>query len=191
MGEGDDPGGATTNDGERFDRLPATGDERTVEGRPTREEVLEWWDERFGVPPGTFEAHSFWERGRGKIWAFRGGAESPVAIEGLGMTFLRTRQEHWKPTLSAVQRFGGQATRNVVHLTREEAAEFLAGRDQELAWDGDWGYLVVTHDLAGEPRPLGVGLYVYGELRSQVPKGRQRELTGSRRGEDDRAGSED
>ncbi|MEF8781649.1 MAG: hypothetical protein V5A39_01820 [Haloarculaceae archaeon] len=191
MGEGVDPGGAPTNDGERFDRLPATDDERAVEGRPTREEVLEWWDERFGVLPETFEAYTFWERGRGKIWAFRGEAESPVAIEGLGMTFLRTRQEHWKPTMSAVQRFGDHATRNVIHLTREEAAEFLAGRDQDLAWGGDWGYLVLTHDLVREPRPLGVGLYVYGELRSQVPKGRRRELTGSRRGDDNRAGSED
>ncbi|PSP82174.1 hypothetical protein BRC78_08810, partial [Halobacteriales archaeon QH_8_68_33] len=42
--------------------------------------------------------------------------------------------------------------------------------------DGDWGYLVVTHELAGEREPLGVGLYVHGELRSQVPKGRRRDF---------------
>jgi NOL1/NOP2/fmu family ribosome biogenesis protein len=174
MGEEREEG--PTNDGGRFDRLPATADQRRVEGRPTRQEVLAWWDERFAIPPAVFDGHTFWERGSGKLWLFRGDPDSPVAIEGLGMTFLRTRQEHWKPTLEAVQRFGGHASRNVLHLEREQARAFLAGRDQELAWDGDWGYLVVTHDLAGESEPLGVGLYVYGELRSQVPKGRRRDL---------------
>jgi len=52
----------------------------------------------------------------------------------------------------------------------------MAGDDQDIEWDGDWGYLIVTHDLAGEPEPVGVGLYTYGELRSMVPKGRRREL---------------
>ena len=164
------------NDSHRFDRLPTTADEREVEGRATREEVLTWWEDRFGVDPAVFAEHSFWERGSGKVWALRGEEPTPVDVEGLGITFLRTRQEHWKPTLTAVQRFGHHATENVVHLTREQAATFMAGDDQDLGWDGDWGYLVVTADVAGDPEPLGVGLYVYGELRSQVPKGRRRDL---------------
>ncbi|ELZ25059.1 hypothetical protein C475_10949 [Halosimplex carlsbadense 2-9-1] len=172
-GAGDAP---PENDGTRFDRLPATADERVVEGRPTREEVLDWWDERFGVPPETFDGHTFWERGSGKIWAFADDVASPVAIEGLGLAFLRTRREHWKPTLEAVQRFGDSAEECVIHLPREAAATFVAGDDQELDWDGDWGYLIVTTDVAGESEPVGVGLYVHGELRSQVPKGRRREL---------------
>ncbi|QGN06817.1 hypothetical protein Hrd1104_05595 [Halorhabdus sp. CBA1104] len=164
------------NDGQRFGRLPATAADREVADRPSREAVLEFWTDRFGVPPETFADYTFWERGSGKIWAFRGELPSPVEIEALGLTFLRTRQEHWKPTLSAVQRFGDRASENVLDLTREQAQTFLAGEDQELAWDGDWGYLIVTHELAGRREPLGVGLYVYGELRSQVPKGRRRDL---------------
>jgi NOL1/NOP2/fmu family ribosome biogenesis protein len=92
------------------------------------------------------------------------------------MAALRTRREHWKPTLEAVQRFGDHASKNVVELSREEAGTFVAGEDQELEWDGDWGYLIVTHELAGEAEPLGVALYVHGELRSQVPKGRRRDF---------------
>jgi len=164
------------NVGTRFDRLPATGSDRVVEGRATREEVLSWFAERFGIAPAAFAGYSFWERGAGKVWAFRGDLETPVEIEGLGMAILRTRQEHWKPTLEAAQRFGEHANRNCIHLSQPKAAAFLAGEDQELAWDGDWGYLIVTHDLAGEPEPLGVGLYVYGELRSMVPKSRRRKL---------------
>ena len=166
------------NDGSRFDRLPLTADERRVEGRATRQEVLDFWDERYAITPATFEKYSFWEKGGGKLWAFRGEMEGPLEIEALGMTFLRTRQEHWKPTTDAVQRFGRHARKNVVELDREKAQRFVAGEDQSIDWDGDWGYLIVAHDLAGEREPLGVGLFIDGELRSQIPKGRRRDLSG-------------
>jgi NOL1/NOP2/fmu family ribosome biogenesis protein len=171
--DGDAP---AENVSDRFDRLPATADERRVEGRPTREEILEWWDERFGVDASVFETHSFWERGNGKIWAFRGEVASPAELQALGIRLVRTRQEFWKPTLEAVQRFGHHVSKNRLELTREQAEQFVAGEDQEIDWDGDWGYLVVTHELAGEQEPLGVGLFTYGELASMVPKGRRREL---------------
>jgi len=162
----------------QFDRLPATEGERDVESRPTREAIVSFWVDRFGVDPETFESDTFWERGNGKIWVFAEDVETPVDIEALGMSFMRTRQEHWKPTTEAVQRFGDRATRNIIHLDREAAERFLAGEDQQLEWDGDWGYLIVTHDIAGDTEPIGVGLYVHGELRSQIPKGRRREFGG-------------
>jgi NOL1/NOP2/fmu family ribosome biogenesis protein len=166
----------TDNDGQQFDRLPATDAERTVEGRASREAVVDWWVERFGLDPETFAGHTFWEKGAGKIWAFAGDIDSPADVEGLGMTFLRTRQKHWKPTTDAVQRFGREATRNVIVLENGEAEAFLQGYDQELEWDGDWGYLIAAHEIAGDVEPIGVGLYVHGELRSQMPKGRQRDV---------------
>ena len=167
----------TENDGQRFDRLPATPDEREVEGRPTRGEVVDWWAERFGVDPETFDGVTFWEKGSGKVWAFSADLPSPVDVEGLGITLLRTRQEHWKPTTSGVKRFARGATRNVIELEPGEAAAFAAGHDQEIdRWDGDWGYLIAGHELAGGLEPIGVGLYLHGELRSRVPKGNQEEL---------------
>jgi NOL1/NOP2/fmu family ribosome biogenesis protein len=171
-------GGAPGNDGQVFDRLPATDDDRRVPGRPSREEVLRWWDDRFGVDASAFDGYSFWEKGAGKLWAFAGRLPGDQAdVEGAGITLLRTRQEHWKPTTSAAVRFARDATRNVVSLEPAEAARFVRGEDQELPrWDGDWGYLVAAHELAGEREPIGVGLYLHGELRSMVPKGNQEEL---------------
>ncbi len=160
----------------RLDRVPNTATERTVEGRPSREEIVDWWQERFGIPPETFEGHTFWEKGAGKIWAYAGNLDSPIEAESLGMSVLRTRQEHWKPTTEAAQRWGEEATRNVIVLDRERARRFVAGEDQEIEWDGDWGYLIVAHEFAGGRAPLGVGLYLHGELRSQIPKGRRREI---------------
>jgi NOL1/NOP2/fmu family ribosome biogenesis protein len=164
------------NVSDRFDRLPATGQERSDEGRPTRAEVLEWWEERFGIDPAVFEEHTFWEKGNGQCWAVAGDATDPIEIEALGMKFLRARQEHWKPTTNAVQRFGTSATKNVIALAPEEARVFARGGEQDLDWEGDWGYLIAAHEVAGEMTPLGVGLYTYGTLQSMVPTGRQRTL---------------
>ncbi|OYR89095.1 hypothetical protein DJ71_04675 [Halorubrum sp. E3] len=168
---------APTNDGQQFDRLPETPADREVEGRASRAEVLDWWTERFGIGGGVFEEYSFWEKGAGKIWIFNGEATDPSEVEAVGMTFLRTRQEHWKPTTRAATRFGAHATKNVIELDPEQASRFAAGDDQDIPeWDGDWGYLIATHEVAGESVPIGVGLYLYDELRSVVPKGSRADL---------------
>ncbi|ELY94162.1 hypothetical protein C483_03320 [Natrialba hulunbeirensis JCM 10989] len=164
------------NDGQQFGRLPETDADRTVEGRVSRAAVVDYFEDRFAIPPETFDDYTFWEKGAGKIWLYSGEADSPLEIEAIGMTCLRTRQEHWKPTTDFVQRFGAHASECVIDLDREAARRFAAGEDQELEWDGDWGYLIAAHTVAGEREPLGIGLYVHGELRSMVPKGRQREL---------------
>ncbi|MFP9193408.1 hypothetical protein ACLI4Q_17450 [Natrialbaceae archaeon A-CW1-1] len=164
------------NVGQRFDRLPATADDRAVEGRATREEVVTYFHDRFGISPAVFEPYTFWEKGAGKIWVYGGESPSPARIEALGMTCLRTRQEHWKPTTDVVQRFGRHATACVIELSREQATRFAAGEDQSFEWDGDWGYLIAAHEIDGDREPIGVGLYLHGELRSMVPKGRQRSM---------------
>ena len=174
-GDGTENAGDDTmeNRGRQFDRLPTSTDEREVEGRASRAEVLDWFEERFGIDPAVFDGYTFWEKGAGSVWILRGDAPSPIEIEALGMRVMHTRQEHWKPTTNAVQRFGPHATRNVIDLDADEAATFVAGDDQEIAWDGDWGYLIATGAIAGEREPLGVGLYTYGTLQSTVPKGRR------------------
>lgn len=165
------------NDGGQFDRLPATPADREVAGRASREEVLDWWETRFGIGHEILEKYTFWEKGAGKVWIYNGEADDPSRVEAIGMTFLRTRQEHWKPTTRAVQRFGHHATRNVVELDPERASRFAAGDNQDLPeWDGDWGYLIAVHRIAGAMEPIGVGLYLYDELRSVVPKGSRADL---------------
>ncbi len=166
--------GAAENVGDRFDRLPASPEARRVDGRAARSAVLGYLDDRFGIPPETFAGHTFWEKGAGKVWVVHGDYPSPIEVEGLGMTCLRTRQEFWKPTTDFAQRFGDRATRNVVVLGDDAAARFMTGETQAVAWDGDWGYLIAARETAGEPAPLGVGRYTYGELQSMVPKGRRR-----------------
>lgn len=156
---------------QRFDRLPAT------DAALSRDRVLSWWADRFGVPPAVFDAYTFWERGSGKVWIARGDAPDPLTAEGLGMLALRTDDEYWKPTTNVVQRFGHHADRNVIELSPAQTRRFVAGEDQSVPWDGDWGYLIAATVIDETCVPLGVGLYVYGELRSMVPKGRRRDLS--------------
>lgn len=162
--------------GTRYDRLPAHDADRDLDGRPTRAEVLEYFAERFGIEPRAFDPYSLWEKGKGKIWAFRGTHSSPLAVEAMGIHLLRTRQRFWKPTTDAMQLFGRQATRNVLACSREQARAFWRGETQPIEWAGEQGYVIVTHPLGGEPEPLGVGLVVDDELRSVVPKARRRDL---------------
>ena len=164
------------NDGNRFDRLPPTPAERTVSGRVSRAELLEWWDDRYGMAPEYFDDYTFWEKGAGKIWIFADDTADPIEVEGLGMTFARTRQRHWKPTTSAACRFGAHAERNVLVLDGTDAATFARGEDLEVEWDGDWGYLIVAHEMAGWIEPIGIGLYLHDELQSMIPKGRRESL---------------
>lgn len=161
------------SDPDRYDRLPATGPDGD---EPTRTSVLEYFEDRFGIDPSTFGAHTFWEKGADSVWVVRGGEPDPIEVEALGLRLLRTGGRHWKPTTNGVQRFGGGATRNVIGLDHEAARRFVAGEDQALAWDGDWGYLIAATELGGEPAPLGIGLYTHGELASNVPKARRVEL---------------
>lgn len=164
------------NQSETFERVPETVTDRQVEGRPTRPEVLEYWAERFDIPPETFDGVTFWEKGAGRIWALSSDLDGPVPIEALGLPILRTRQEFWKPTTIAVRRFGQSGSKNVIQLDGPTARRFLAGDDQKIPWDGDWGYLIVTHEIADSFEPIGVGRYTYGSLQSMLPKGRRREF---------------
>lgn len=160
----------------QFDRVPATRAQQTDVGRATRAAILDWWEERFGVPRSVFADFSFWEKGAGKVWIVQGELDGPVTIEALGLRFMHTRQEHWKPTTNAVQRFGKHASRNVIELEPAAAARFVRGEDIPVEWTGDWGYLIVTREIAGSAEPIGVGLYTYGELQSMIAKGRRRDL---------------
>ena len=165
-----------SNDGSRFDRLPAREENRTVEGRPTSAEVVSFFDERFGIDAPLLSEYTFWEKGKGKIWALRADIASPVPVEALGIHVLRTRNRFWKPTTDGMQLLGRGATKNVIEASPSVAARFWAGETQSIEADVEDGYVIVSQALIEDFEPLGVGLYVDGELRSMVPKSRQLEL---------------
>ncbi|MDY6779226.1 MAG: hypothetical protein SV760_01490 [Halobacteria archaeon] len=149
---------------QEFDRL----------GQEERRDVVGFWRTKFGVPSGTFDGYDLYKKGESKVWITTESADvDELNYESAGLPFLRVNQEHPKPTTDALQRFGGEATKNVVSLGDDEARRFVSGETVEREFDVDsLGYVVVKYD--GDV--LGCGLYFPGELRSQIPKGRRVEL---------------
>jgi hypothetical protein len=154
--------------------------------RIERGRVVEFWREKFGVPPETFDGYVFYKKGAKKVWAVRDDTtealegDSPEVLDSLdyesvGLPLMRVGGEHDKPTTDALQRFGDAVTRNCVSLGAEDARAFVSGETVDVEFgEGvvDLGYVVVKH----EGKVLGCGLYFPGELRSQIPKGRRIEL---------------
>jgi len=143
-----------------------------VDGAP----YLEWWQEQFATPPETLRGCSFWQRGRFSIWIAAADVEPGeiAPVDGVGIPFLRTGREVWKPTLVAVIEFGLDASRNVVELDRDETLRFLDRQVIEFAAEDargalpNRGFVIARyHGL-----PVGCGLWRRGTLESAVPKGR-------------------
>lgn len=144
-----------------------------VDGSP----YIEWWQQQFATPPGSLEECSFWQRGRYSVWVAAAdvnpGALAPV--DGVGIPFVRTGREVWKPTSVAVIEFGLDASRNVVELDRDETLRFLDRQVIEFA-AGDArgalpnrGFVIARY----QGLPVGCGLWCRGTLESSVPKGRR------------------
>jgi len=144
-----------------------------VDGAPYRA----WWQQQFATPPETLRGCSFWQRGRFSIWVATADVDPGeiAPVEGVGIPFVRTGREVWKPTSVAVIEFGLDASRNVVELDRAETLRFLDRQVIEFA-AGDArgtlpnrGFVIARyHGL-----PVGCGLWCRGTLESSVPKGRR------------------
>lgn len=138
---------------------------------------IEWWHGQYGVPAASLERCTFWRRGQRSIWiaapAVDPGELTPV--DGVGIPFLRTGREVWKPTSVAAIEFGLEAERNVVDLTAKETVRFLDREAIEFeppdprAALPNRGYAIARYCGV----PLGCGLWRRGGIESAVPKGRR------------------
>ena len=142
-----------------------------------RAPYLEWWQQQFETPPETLRGCSFWQRGRFSIWIAAADVDPGglAPVDGVGIPFLRTGREVWKPTSVAVIEFGLEARRNIVELNRDETLRFLDRQVIDFP-AGDTraklpnrGFVIARyHGL-----PVGCGLWRRGTLESSVPKGRR------------------
>jgi NOL1/NOP2/fmu family ribosome biogenesis protein len=147
----------------------------------SRSEVADLWHSRFGGPKETFEGYRFYRKAN-SIWVISEADLPNFSYEALGLRMISLKDRPWKPTTCALQIFGRYATKNVVHLSDEQAKAFLAGESQALETDLETGcepgYVVVFY--RGEV--LGCGLYSRGRLASQLPK--ERRMSTCMEGED-------
>jgi NOL1/NOP2/fmu family ribosome biogenesis protein len=130
--------------------------------------VTKVWHERFGISEQAFAGCKFFRKAR-SIWAINDVDLPSLSYEAIGMRIMNCKDRPWKPTTSALQVFGRYATKNIIHLNRDEAMIFLEGGSQVIESDCEIGYVVVFY--RGDV--LGCGLYSHGKLVSQIPKERR------------------
>jgi len=134
-----------------------------------REEVLSFWEERFGIPRETFEAYLLLSTAK-NYWLFIKPQEirplQNLQVQTVGLLFTRRVSKWLKPTSTALQRFGHLATRNVVELT-PTALDRLR-RERRLPFNDNHleeGYVIIRC----EGKVWGCGLYSKGRLISFLP----------------------
>ncbi len=135
---------------------------------------LDWFCQRFGIPPATLEPFQLWRKGKDKLWIAARNCYPPEQLltQTIGIPLVRQMQNDVKPTTFALQRFGASVRHNVIELTEPESVQqFLCGKTFSLVATPltatvDPGYVHVRHG----PFELGCGFYRPGELQSQLPK---------------------
>lgn len=135
-----------------------------------RQEILEYFEGRFGIPREVFDRVAFLREGK-TVWAagrVEGFEEvvTELRIETPGLPLLRQRGVLWKPTTAGLQRFGASAGKNVIELTGEALSAFLSGQAVRPSDDLEPGYVVVKT----EGMVLGCGLYGRAGVKPQLPK---------------------
>ncbi|MBN2465269.1 hypothetical protein JXD38_06570 [candidate division WOR-3 bacterium] len=83
-----------------------------------------------------------------------------------GIRFARIYPYSLKPTTFGMQVLGGQATRNLVELTDEQAKLLINGGSLNVKADVDNGFVL----LKWQGLVVGVGFYKRPVLKSQIPR---------------------
>lgn len=119
-------------------------------------EVALMWQSRFGIPEEVFSCYSFYRKAQ-SIWVCSNAHLPELNYETIGIRMISLKDRPWKPTTSALRIFGKLATKNMIHLTLEQARIFMAGGTQMIQTDTemDSGYVAVMYGGI----VLGCGLY--------------------------------
>ena len=96
-----------------------------------------------------------------------------MKIMKAGLKAFRKVGAFIKPTTRVVQLFGRSATRARIELDESGLARLSAGERLKVDLGIDNGYVMLS---LGGNRILGLGLYINGEIRSQISKKELRQI---------------
>ncbi|MFO7638362.1 MAG: hypothetical protein R6X14_03525 [bacterium] len=124
---------------------------------------------RFGIPESTFaELAAVLAPNQGTVFlatpeVMRFSAVRPMRR---GIRLCRLFPHSVKPTTHAMQLLGRHATRNCVEVSREQAAELVAGGRVETEVECENGFVLIRC----RGFTVGVGFYQRPVLKSQIPR---------------------
>ncbi len=139
-------------------------------GEDERNHLLSYMDDRFGIPVSHFDDYLLF-KGR-QSWSLLRKHHAVMDAVGLkvvkaGLKAFRKVGAFMKPTTRMVQLFGRGATRARIELDEDRLARLMAGERLKVDLGIDNGYVILS---LGGNRILGLGLYINGEIRSQISK---------------------
>lgn len=134
-------------------------------------------EERFGIPPATFDGYVLVQPGRKKVYIVTADHRPPAhpRPRTVGLPFLRIYLKFPKLSTAAAQQFGYAATRNVIDTEPPQAEAFLTrrtfhARPEQLVRCTGRGYVLIRY----QGHTLGVGFLIPedagGRVESMLPK---------------------
>lgn len=136
---------------------------------PRRSEVLKYFEDRFGIGLDVFQSFGLLESPQA-YWLLSLSPQveklKRLRIHTAGIPVLRKMKQELKPTTTAIQIFGNRATKNIVNLNRQQAADLLKNEEMPFPSSMAPGYVI----LAYRRHFLGCGLYTGRRLLSQIPR---------------------
>jgi NOL1/NOP2/fmu family ribosome biogenesis protein len=127
-------------------------------------------DERFGIPASHFDDYLLF---KGKqSWSLLRKHPAVTNAGGLkvmkaGLKAFRKVGAFLKPTTRMVQLFGRGAVRARFEVDEARLVRLMAGERIQVDLGIDNGYVILSLD---GNRVLGLGLYINGEIRSQISR---------------------
>jgi NOL1/NOP2/fmu family ribosome biogenesis protein len=134
-----------------------------------RNALFSYLEDRFGIAKGLFDEYLFFKSSKNWFLSSIGSRlESALRykISAIGLKAFQRVGAYVKPTTRFIQIFGYFATRAVVEIDEEQLEKLLGAETIPCDSALDHGYVI----LSIKGRPLGLGLLLHGEIRSQLPR---------------------
>ncbi len=134
--------------------------------------VLDYFEDRFGIAKENFAAFELYKGPKGKIYLGPKDLIQKPDIASLGLLIARAHGTI-KPTSNFLQMFGHKASKNIINLSKMEAAAYAKGDDLKVESVGaSDGYVLLRYSNCS----LGCGLLKGNIITNLLPKAKRQEL---------------
>jgi len=128
-------------------------------------------EDRFGISEKVFDNYLLLKR-KGSWQLISNGvlhamSASQLKVSKVGLRAFQKIGKFVKPTTRLIQVFGTAATKARIEIDDEQLARLVAGEELSMDLGLDTGYVILVQRNG---RVLGLGFFINGKVRSQIPK---------------------
>jgi len=128
-------------------------------------------EDRFGIPEKVFDNYLLFKR-KGSWQIINSGVlhamtASQLKVSKVGLRAFQKIGVFVKPTTRLIQVFGTAATKARIEIDYKQLTRLVAGEKLSMNMDLDTGYVILVQRNG---RVLGLGFFINGRVRSQIPK---------------------